>query len=1347
MADNKIESSEKLKGAIRASAEQIDQNVNQNVLEDPDEQSSGNSTKSNIANFKMNKNRSKKKLSAALQRTSLIEVEMNPRNNLVIKSSPSTFMCFRRALLDMIKKKPSSIQYKIIVDSRNDILGNPYTDVIKFVEIETNENGKEKTIPLFTVNLYFSTFVILVNGPRMHLFREDILPQALSQTRQNRELLHALDSMILQELKKSKEEKGKTTQNTRKSNQRKTENDPKNQPLMIMSKIQQTIKESNNTEHSPLKVYDQTEENKTCTKESERLEPKEVTQVKKDQPGDDTISKEEEGEQTEKMESTTYKTDNSNVSQDRDIEKPIVTEGQELKEELNGKRSLERKEVKDKCEEETFNIKVPLTEKGQEQTEGIELPTNEIETSSATQKGDIQKPIESGERKEGKDKCEEETYNIKVTISEKDEEQTEGIELPTSEIETSSVTQEGDTQKTIVTEGQGLNEEIHGERKEVKDRGDEETDNIQISNDLPTKEVQSAEEHFEVVTTTLLTKESQNTGTLIGSDTKKLNEIQSQDDERISDQKEDLKNTPGKEMQHIIKEVKECRKEIDELNTRLALKIKLVELKDQEIEILQIELAEIKETVKSQENCKKCDKLGELLQFMTKEKNDLEVGIIKLEKELEIIKNTKELHTTGSDNIKQVKTAQNHINEISPYCPRCKKYVNEGDQAVVCEKCFAYCHYKCVNTTPAAIKKLGNKDFICCYHAQDEELEKNYEELKVKFQEIQEKCKELEKHNADQRKSEETTQKNAESEIKSIKQELKVSKEQVKVQKEMTQLARQQLKAETEKVDKTSKELKELKKKIDELKDEREKCKAENKSLAIHQATLKEELSKSKKLATEPSQTKSQTKMTTTKQTSKDTPKTSPEKEIIALKATIIQYEQRVETLITDNMAKERELMHLCDALDLVKHINKQLETAAGQNQREAVARAGEETKADLNQINETLRKNIDKQYEKNTDFQINSQSSSTDEEATNILQKKNLEKTKRQVNPVTLEKLLERPKKEHIKEQVTTAETTISESLENPTGEEENTEVTQTSKIVDVKQEIMNIRERVDSKQEQDKKRSILQPVTNDTLRKTTDVMQEETEEQNIESSQEDKRDDGNQINKKEDERTKNKKKSILQPVTDDTHSKTKDATKKEHTKETAHPKSQRQFKRDCWYGYHCNRESCPFNHTNYQQRTDGEERVVCWYGSRCQRESCPYSHISHEKETEDCWYGNRCHRDPCPFRHTKYEKEMPGRNTHRARGSREEIKTKRVQYNERCRYGIRCNRSKTCRFYHEMRDNDEQEEPKHRHQQNTQDQEKQNQANYEKNDNSLDLLNLVRKIQALSQTQAEDLMKRLEY
>ena len=125
--------------------------------------------------------------------------------------------------------------------------------------------------------------------------------------------------------------------------------------------------------------------------------------------------------------------------------------------------------------------------------------------------------------------------------------------------------------------------------------------------------------------------------------------------------------------------------------------------------------------------------------------------------------------------------------------------------------------------------------------------------------------------------------------------------------------------------------------------------------------------------------------MTTTKQTSKDTPKTSPEKEIIALKATIIQYEQRVETLITDNMAKERSLMHLCDALDLVKHINKQLETAAGQNQREAVARAGEETKAELNQINKTLQKNIDKQYEKNTDFQINSQSSSTDEEATNI--------------------------------------------------------------------------------------------------------------------------------------------------------------------------------------------------------------------------------------------------------------------------------------------------------------------------------------------------------------------------
>ena len=52
----------------------------------------------------------------------------------------------------------------------------------------------------------------------------------------------------------------------------------------------------------------------------------------------------------------------------------------------------------------------------------------------------------------------------------------------------------------------------------------------------------------------------------------------------------------------------------------------------------------------------------------------------------------------------------------NPYCPSCRVYVSNGDNAVVCGDCNAYIHYACDGINDEDIKALGNKDYTCKKH-------------------------------------------------------------------------------------------------------------------------------------------------------------------------------------------------------------------------------------------------------------------------------------------------------------------------------------------------------------------------------------------------------------------------------------------------------------------------------------------------------------------------------------------------------------------------------------------------------------------------------------------------------
>lgn len=286
--------------------------------------------------------------------------------------------------------------------------------------------------------------------------------------------------------------------------------------------------------------------------------------------------------------------------------------------------------------------------------------------------------------------------------------------------------------------------------------------------------------------------------------------------------------------------------------------------------------------------------------------------------------------------------------EPNPNCLICKQYVLQIEEAVVCETCNAYVHYKCDEITEEDIKLLGSKEYnckkhtslnktkkqnkmiICKEHKADDKENSDFQllkaayrrsenekrELRVKEENSQEQIKELKGRIENQEHSQQSDSQ--------MKGELKIAREHVKVLKDQIINLKSSQKQINDKHDDIQKEQKSLHLQLEDEKKENTKLKDENKQLINHQITLRAANADYKKKFQESKNDEvdiSLSEENVLKQQIKE-----KNKEISTLKENCKTYEDKLESLVTELMSKERVTSHLCENLETLKFINKELE-------------------------------------------------------------------------------------------------------------------------------------------------------------------------------------------------------------------------------------------------------------------------------------------------------------------------------------------------------------------------------------------------------------------------------------
>ena len=302
--------------------------------------------------------------------------------------------------------------------------------------------------------------------------------------------------------------------------------------------------------------------------------------------------------------------------------------------------------------------------------------------------------------------------------------------------------------------------------------------------------------------------------------------------------------------------------------------------------------------------------------------------------------------------------------EPDPYCIVCKKYVKEGDSAVVCESCNAYVHCSCEGIDEDTVAMMGNVDFVCQLHAKKSKKEEviskpknemvkdpgkiefRYQELKAaykrsedekrdlggKFRDLKKELLVLQQIMPDYEKAKEEASKlqKALDSKKSCTQQEHLAKEELKIAKEHNKVLKEQIvncklvqKQLNEKYETLQKSSKVIQQHNDEMIAEVRKHKEENKQLINHQVALRStnaELKEKVESAVAPVVNDNEIEKKMSQQLREKS------KEISSLKENCKQYEEKLQSLVTELMSKERVVTHLCESMDTLKFVNKQLE-------------------------------------------------------------------------------------------------------------------------------------------------------------------------------------------------------------------------------------------------------------------------------------------------------------------------------------------------------------------------------------------------------------------------------------
>ena len=134
----------------------------------------GRSLRSRRVNYAINEKTAMKKKIKSCSREVPLEIKMEKGNNLRIFCSTTAFEN-RKIIIETVASN-----YVLEMTENKDI-----SDRVIIETIKTKERNARRALPIFVINIYRTTSTLLINGPQVQRFVQEILPVLQSWVDQN----------------------------------------------------------------------------------------------------------------------------------------------------------------------------------------------------------------------------------------------------------------------------------------------------------------------------------------------------------------------------------------------------------------------------------------------------------------------------------------------------------------------------------------------------------------------------------------------------------------------------------------------------------------------------------------------------------------------------------------------------------------------------------------------------------------------------------------------------------------------------------------------------------------------------------------------------------------------------------------------------------------------------------------------------------------------------------------------------------------------------------------------------------------------------------------------------------
>ena len=152
----------------------------------------GRSLRSRRVNYAINEKTAMKKKIKSCSTEVPLEIKMEKGNNLRIFCSTTAFENIRKIIIETVASN-----YVLEMTENKDI-----SDRVIIETIKTKERNARRALPIFVINIYRTTSTLLINGPQVQRFVQEILPVLQSWADQNEKEIDICDQHLEKMLRK-----------------------------------------------------------------------------------------------------------------------------------------------------------------------------------------------------------------------------------------------------------------------------------------------------------------------------------------------------------------------------------------------------------------------------------------------------------------------------------------------------------------------------------------------------------------------------------------------------------------------------------------------------------------------------------------------------------------------------------------------------------------------------------------------------------------------------------------------------------------------------------------------------------------------------------------------------------------------------------------------------------------------------------------------------------------------------------------------------------------------------------------------------------------------------------------